>query len=50
MNDMDLLQVILVIFSLMCTLAGMAYRLGKDVQKMRCNTRRFKRNRRSRKH
>ena len=47
MTDMNLIQVMFLIFSLVCTACSMAYRLGKDVQEMRDNQRRSKRNRRS---
>ncbi len=50
MSDMTVLQVMLVICSLVCNVASMAYRLGKDVHgSARKRTRRHKRSRRSRK-
>ena len=45
MSDMTVLQVMLVICSLVCNVASMAYRLGKDVHGARKRTRRYKRSR-----
>ena len=47
MSELTLLQVMLVICSLVCNVASMAYRLGKDVHGARKRTRRHKRSRRS---
>ena len=49
MSDMACVQVMLLICSLMCSVATMAYRLGKDMHGARKRTRRHKRSRRSRK-
>ena len=45
MSDMTVLQVMLVICSLVCNVASMAYRLGKDVHGARKRTRGHKRSR-----
>ena len=49
MSEMTVIQVMLLICSLMCSVATMAYRLGKDMHGARKRTRRHKRSRRSRK-
>ena len=49
MSDMACVQVMLLICSLMYSVATMAYRLGKDMHGARKRTRRHKRSRRSRK-
>lgn len=47
MSDMTVIRVMLLICSLVCSAASMAYRLGKDVHGARKRTRRHKRSRRS---